>query len=92
MSGDPNFGCFEDALQALRRGDRVARKGWNGKGMFLFLVEGWAPDGGQVSRYAQTVEPSIVLPFIAMRTANGRIVPWLASQSDLLEVDWSILE
>lgn len=81
---------FGEALSALKAGKRVAREGWNGKGMFLFLVPGSTftvnrapllgiyPEGTEIN----------YRPHIDMRTANGEIVTWVASQSDLLEGDW----
>ena len=81
---------FGDAIAALKDGKRVARKGWNGKGMFLFLVPGSTfkvnrqpllaiyPEGTEVKYQAH----------IDMKTATGEIVPWLASQTDLLANDW----
>jgi len=81
---------FSMALALLRQGRRVARTGWNGKGMFLFLVPG---STFQVSRapllgiYPEG-EQIEYLPHIDMRTAQGTIVPWLASQTDLIACDW----
>lgn len=81
---------FGHALKALKAGSRVARSGWNGKDMFLFLVPGSTftvnrppllgiyPEGQEV-RY---------LPHIDMKTVDGSIVPWLASQTDVLAEDW----
>ena len=85
---------FGDALMLLKNGQKVARLGWNGKGMFLFLVPGSVfkvnrppllgiyPEGTEISYY----------PHIDMRTADGKIVPWLASQTDVLAEDWVIVE
>lgn len=84
---------FSLALEAVKFGARVARKGWNGKGMFIFLVQGSTfqvsrppllgifPEGTEVNYHAH----------IDMRTADGTIVPWLASQTDILASDWEIL-
>jgi len=81
---------FAGALLALKRGARVARTGWNGKGMFLFLVPGSVfhvsrapllgiyPRGREI-RYR---------PHIDMVAADGSVGTWVASQSDLLEADW----
>lgn len=90
----PLEGCsFGHALQALKSGSRVARAGWNGKGMFLILVPGSTitvdrkpllevfPEGTQIK----------YLPHIDMKTATGEIVPWLASQTDVLADDWQVL-
>jgi hypothetical protein len=69
-----NFGA---ALEAMRDGRRVARQGWNGRGMALELVSGATADDNRQ-----------MLPFIAMRTVQGEWVPWLASQTDMLAEDW----
>jgi len=81
---------FSIALLDLKEGERIAREGWNGKGMFLFLVPG--------SRFAVNRAPLLGIypegtvidyrPHIDMKTAQGDIVPWVASQSDLLAEDW----
>lgn len=68
---------FGQALEALKAGYKVNRKGWNGKGMYLGIIEGGGfRDGFRVQ------------DFIYMKTADDKIVPWLASQSDMLAEDW----
>ena len=91
MEPTMNFGS---ALQALKNGQKVAREGWNGKGMFLFLVPGSVfkvnrapllgiyPEGTEIN----------YLPHIDMKTVDGGIVPWLASQTDVLAEDWCVVE
>lgn len=69
---------FGEAIEALKQGYSVARKGWNGKGMWLSLQE---PD--EFSK--------MTLPYIYMKTACDNQVPWLASQTDMLAEDWEIL-
>jgi hypothetical protein len=69
---------FEDALTYLKVGQRVSREGWNGKGMWLALQ---TPDSGS----------KMTLPYIFMSTAQGDLVPWLASQTDLLAEDWNVV-
>ena len=78
---------FGWAIQKLKQGRRVARNGWNGKAMWLQLVEGpeWACT-------ASNREGMALLPFIGMRTAQGDFVPWLASQTDMLAEDWATVE
>lgn len=71
-------GSFGDALERLKDGYRVARKGWNGKDMWLALQ---VPDK----------HSKMTRPYIYMYTADGQKVPWLASQSDMLENDWQWL-
>ena len=81
---------FSEALYLLKEGGRVARSGWNGKGMFIFLVPGSKfkvnrpplmgiyPEGTEIDYHAH----------IDMKTADGQIVPWLCSQTDMLADDW----
>ena len=69
---------FGDALDALKGGVRVCREGWNGKGMWLELQ---VPDAGS----------KMTLPYIFMSTVTGDLVPWLASQTDLLAEDWEVV-
>lgn len=84
-----HFGIGQ-AVKRMRLGKRVARQGWNGKDMFLFLVPG---SQFEVNRspllgiYAAGT-PINYCPHVDMRTADGSIVPWLCSQSDLLAIDW----
>lgn len=83
---------FGKALEALKAGSKVARSGWNGKGMFLFLVPGSVFN---VSRppllgiYPEGTEISYC-PHIDMKTADDKVVPWLASQTDMLAEDWIV--
>ena len=79
---------FGWALNALRKGKAVARKGWNGKGIYIKLQ---TPD----------INSKMTLPYIYIVT-NGLItdnpnapkgtVPWLASQTDMLAEDWEVVE
>ena len=68
---------FGDAIVALKEGKRVSRAGWNGKGMWLELQ---VPDA----------HSKMTLPYIYMKTAQDDLVPWLASQTDVLAEDWGI--
>lgn len=85
---------FGLAIEALKAGKRVARAGWNGKGMFLFLVSG---STFKVNRppllgiYPEGTEINYC-PHIDMKTADNKVVPWLASQTDVLAEDWQIVE
>jgi hypothetical protein len=89
---------FGDAITALKAGKRVARSGWNGKGMFLILIAGTpavVPREG--TPYADLmVSPTGVVdinPHIDMKTATGQMQPgWLASQTDMLAEDWTVVE
>jgi hypothetical protein len=76
---------FGLALDALKRGSRVARAGWNGKGMWLVLIPQchWETTRG--------LENLDGLPWIGMKTADEKFVPWLASQTDMLANDWALI-
>lgn len=84
---------FGGALGALKNGQKVQRHGWNGKGMFIFLVPGSTftvnrapllgiyPEGTEIRYHAH----------VDMKTADGMVVPWLCSQTDMLAEDWTVL-
>lgn len=89
---------FGEALEALKRGERVLRRGWNGKGMFLWLKpatlvkEEWCKDpilkeiahnnGGEVQ----------ALGTVCMKTADNKVLTgWIASQTDMLSDDWELI-
>ena len=74
---------FGWALKQLRGGYKVQREGWNGKGMWLTLVDGYR-GGGHDSPGGSREH----LPWIGMKTADNKFVPWLASQTDMLADDW----
>jgi hypothetical protein len=93
-----NFGT---ALEALKQGKRVAREGWNGKNMFLFLLPaGVVPTKAIHDPALRTVIESEIggetfeaLGSIRMFTADKKILTgWLASQTDMLAEDWVILD
>lgn len=88
---------FGEALIALKAGHRVTRTGWNGTGMWLILVPG-STITVSADRPLGTAAPELVgqeiayQPHIDMKTAQGSVVPWLASQSDLLAEDWKVVD
>lgn len=75
---------FSQALDAAKRGVRIARQGWNGKDLY---VEAQFPDANS----------KMTLPYLFMvyptdaRNTPGAKVPWLASQTDLLAEDWIVV-
>lgn len=81
---------FGMAIELLKKGKAVSRTGWNGKNMFLYHVP--------ANRYPATTEIGREIAaedgcvdyggYIAMKTAQGNVVPWLASQTDVLAEDW----
>ena len=90
---------FGDAIIALKQGKKVARSGWNGKGMWLILVPGQkevALRQGTPYGDALALTSCEILPHIDMWTTNadGRraMLPgWLASQTDMLAEDWMLV-
>ncbi len=90
---------FGLALTALEAGARVAREGWNGKDMWLALVDCAVDNGDFTSGTAYNmrgphearIEELEQLPWIGMKTADSKFVPWLASQTDVLAKDWIIV-
>jgi hypothetical protein len=90
-----DFPCsFEVALDLIKNGVRMSRAGWNGKGMFVYLVPGSSFQVNRPPLLGIYPEGTVInyLPHIDMRTADGSCVPWLASQTDLLAEDWSPAE
>jgi hypothetical protein len=82
------------AVEQLRIGKKLRRTGWNGVGMFVFLVPG---SGFTVNRrpLLGIYPEGTVINYqshVDMRTANGTIVPWVCSQSDLLAGDWEVVK
>ncbi|EIW8629030.1 DUF2829 domain-containing protein [Klebsiella pneumoniae] len=77
---------FSLAIEALKQGKKVARAGWNGKGMWLKLVPADIAD-----KVAFEYEALDGAPWIGMKTADDKFVPWLASQTDVLAEDWQIV-
>lgn len=80
---------FGEMLEKLKAGQACARTGWNGKGMFIYLV--------QAGKYEPTSNVAIghfegeLVPYqayIAFKTVDNTVVPWVASQSDILATDW----
>ena len=67
------------ALDALKKGHKITREGWNGKGMFLKLQ---VPDA----------HSKMQRPYIYIKTAQDQLVPWVASHGDLLGEDWFVAE
>lgn len=68
---------FGQALEALQAGQKVTREGWNGPGQYVALQ---TPDANS----------KMGLPYLYIRTVTGELVPWLASQTDILGRDWQI--
>ena len=77
-----NFG--EAIERMVEDGRRCARKGWNGKGLWVRYVD-------LHKESSVSLDVDVWLPFLAMKTFEDRMVPWLASQADMLSEDWEIV-
>lgn len=84
---------FGEALESLKAGQKVARDGWNGKGMFAYLVPAASypvQTGAAASHFG---EGSFVpyRAYLALKTVDGDVATWAPSCSDVLAEDWSVL-
>ena len=91
---------FGQALEYLKDGYKVARQGWNGKGMFIYLVSGNEVSVSNLRNEAlkhvgmnrATFNKVKINSHIDMQAADGSIVVgWLASQTDMLSEDWVVV-
>lgn len=84
---------FGLAIEAAKKGCKIARAGWNGKGMYVFLADDVEfHTEADISEFEGAADGVMVLPMLVMRTAQGDMCPgWLASQTDVLAEDWSIV-
>lgn len=88
LGGEATF-SFGEAIKYLKRGLKVTRKGWNGKGMYLFK----SPKlGCQIYNEYTGKEINDLQEFIIIKTADDSLVPWFASQADMLAEDWIFAE
>lgn len=96
---------FSKALIELKTYKAVSRKGWNGKNMYIVLastteingVDNNLDDCGEgtninVTLEDITIEGCEVSDFILIKTADNKIVPWVASHADLLSDDWFVYD
>lgn len=86
IKGVSPYFSFSKALELLKQGDKITRKGWNGKGVWLMLIpkSHWETTRG--------LEMLDGLPWVGMKTVDDKFVPWLPSQTDLLADDWMIAQ
>ena len=94
---------FGQAIEALKNGKKVARVGWNGKGMFLYMTPGSVVHLDEMkpetANYLKSfykdggMDEIEICPHIDMKTADNKLViGWLASQADLFAEDWVVVE
>ena len=95
MSERPYSGSIGWAIDQMSEGKKVARLGWNGSGMYLYLQPGSSFEPPEARNPHMTAADDGLIhyaPHIDMFTAQETHVPWLASQTDLLATDWSLVE
>ena len=91
---------FGKAIESLKEGNKVARKGWNGKGMFISMTGGKVLDIEKDDIWTKSIRDVAVsnggtvelLPYLSMKTADNKVqIGWIASQSDVLAEDWEVI-
>jgi hypothetical protein len=88
---------FSWALKLLKENKKIQRSGWNGKGMYLVYKPGY-PNGvpaNEATAKAHGIEVGTTIvycPYIEMKTVGNELIPWLASQADILAEDWQLVE
>lgn len=83
---------FSEALELVQSGKRIARDGWNGRGMFLYYVPAgsYAPSTDIARAYFEGNNVPYQ-PYIAFKTVDETVVPWVPSQTDILARDWTVM-
>lgn len=83
---------FGQAIEALKEGKQVARRGWNGKGQFVYLIKGSELQRSLRYGFGEYVGEPMIVDVLAIKTTSNHIqIGWLASQSDMLSNDWEIV-
>lgn len=80
---------FGEAIKYLKRGFKVARQGWNGKDQFLVYID---PYNNDQFKLIEAAPLGTFYGYVAIKTNYNAIVPWLASQTDMLAEDWVFVE
>lgn len=77
--------AFGSAIEVLKTGGKVAREGWNGKGIFIYILRGMG----------EMTNPYIAIDTTGLQTNNPAApkccVPWAPSQTDMLAEDWTVV-
>lgn len=85
---------FGQALEGLKEGKHIARNGWNGRGMFVYLVHGKRikAESEQLRHIADEEGTVLHNPYMAIKNVNGTVSTWVPSINDCLAEDWYIVE
>lgn len=87
LGGEATF-SFGEAIKYLKRGFKVARQGWNGKDQFLVYID---PYNNDQFKLIEAAPLGTFHGYVAIKTNYNAIVPWLASQTDMLAEDWKFV-
>lgn len=83
---------FGEALEQVKLGKGIKRKGWNGKNQFVYLIKGSDLQKTLHYCFGEVVGEPTITDALAIKTTSNQIqVGWLASQSDMLSNDWEVL-
>lgn len=85
LGGEATF-SFSEAVKYLRRGMKISRKGWNGKGQYVRMVDPYNDTAFQVIEKADI--DGTLYPYLALKNAQNGFIPWVPSTGDLLADDW----
>ena len=85
---------FGKTLEALKSGSKVAREGWNGKGLFVFLVAGSTFTVNRPPLLGIYPEGTVISynPHLDIKNVDGSISTWVPSINDVLAEDWQVVE
>lgn len=87
-------GTFGDAIEAAKNGNKITRSGWNGNGMFAYIVPAASYPAQTDAAKSHFGENAMVQyrEYWALKTAQEDIATWAPSGSDSLAEDWTIVE
>lgn len=83
---------FGLAVEAVKKGFKIARNGWNGKGMFVYYVAGGEYATQMEAAKKEFGKSCIYNPYLAIKNVNGTVSTWVPSINDVLAEDWKIVE
>ncbi|EEM02211.1 MULTISPECIES: DUF2829 domain-containing protein [Bacillus] len=84
---------FGQAIEAVKEGNKIARKGWNGKGMFVYYVPAASyPPATDIMKEVFEGEYVPYREYLALKTAQNDVATWAPSTSDALAEDWEVVE
>lgn len=88
---------FGDALEAIKQGSKIARKGWNGKGMFVYYVPAakYPASRNELNTMASNADSDGMVKYnayMAIKNVDGTVSTWVPSVNDCFADDWELLD